>query len=434
MTTDRHLERDLPAILGEIAMGTYPDYIDDVLVTTAQRRQRPAWTFPERWIPVELVTSRAPVTRLPRRQIGVLAILAVLLAAMLAAYVGSRPQRLPPPFGVTANGLVAYVQGGDIYTADPVTGQGRAVVTGPETDLLPIWSLDGTRVVFERKVAGEAGPGWLFVANQDGRGLVQLTPEPLFALVEYSFSPDGRSIVSFARGERGTAIMVIASDGTGQPTFFYLRATSDDGPARYRPDGSEIMYIGRKPGASYRDLYALDPATGKVRTIVEGSASADIHGASWSPDGTHIAYANYDQNAERISTRTHVVNVDGTGDLLVDTSPDSIADSGGSWSNDGTRLIINRFYPGGTEDLARSAIVPIDRSSVGVEVECPPGSTPADCTADWIWSPDDSVLLGARSDAGDQPLPQFLVDPLTGKIRTAPWMATGFPAWQRVAR
>jgi hypothetical protein len=48
MTTERRLERDLPEIQGDLAVGPYPDYIDDVLALTAQRRQRAAWTFPER--------------------------------------------------------------------------------------------------------------------------------------------------------------------------------------------------------------------------------------------------------------------------------------------------------------------------------------------------------------------------------------------------
>lgn len=99
MTTERHLERDLPAILGEIATGRYPDYIDDVLATTAQRRQRPTWTFPERWLPVELVTSRAPVARMPWRQLGVLALIALLLAAAIVGYVASQQARLTAPFG-----------------------------------------------------------------------------------------------------------------------------------------------------------------------------------------------------------------------------------------------------------------------------------------------------------------------------------------------
>jgi hypothetical protein len=429
MTTDRHIERDLPAILGEIAMGRYPDYIDDVLATTAQRRQRPAWTFPERWFMVELVTSRVPSARLPWRQIGVVAMIAILIVAALAVYMGSQQQRLPPAFGVAANGMIAYADGGDIYTADPVTGQGKAIVTGPETDLRPIWSLDGTRVVFERKADGPSGPGWLFVARGDGRDPIKVTPEPVHGLAEYNFSPDGRSIVAFTRTDRGMPIMVIASDGSGQPRLFDVPATADDGPPQYRPDGSEIMFIGRDPELTFRDVYGLDPTSGKVRTIVTGSASGDIHSAAWSPDGMRIAYGDYDTTSDVVSARTHVVNADGTGDVTVDIHPDSLADYGTTWSNDGKRLIINRFLPPAPDGRAHSVVVPIDRSSVGVDLECPPSAPLDDCTADWRWSPDDSVLLGYR--AGDGTL---LADPVTGKIRPAPWKAVDWSAWQRVAK
>lgn len=389
MTTNRHLERDLPAILGEIAMGRYPDYIDDVLATTAQRRQRPGWTFLERWLPVELVKSRALVPRLPWRQIGVLAIIAVLLAAMLAAFIGSRQQRLPPAFGVAANGLLAYEQGGDLYTVDPVNGQARAFVTGPEMDLRPVWSLDGTRVVFERKVDGsEFGPGLLFVANQDGSGLVQITPEPLRGLADWGFSPDGRSVAAYASGKGGQAIVVVASNGAGQPQRFDVSATADDMPPLYRLDGSEIMFLRRQLDTT-RTIYALDPVSGNVRTVIDPAWPMDIHGASWSPDGTRIAYGLFDQTTAAVSSRTHVVLADGTGDIAVDTDPNSFADAGMTWSNDGTRLIITRLYAGKseTETIARSAVVPIDRSSVGVELECPPGAPAVDCSANWTWSP-----------------------------------------------
>jgi dipeptidyl aminopeptidase/acylaminoacyl peptidase len=433
MTTPIRFEQDLPMLLDDLYVTGTPDYRDDLVRRIAATRQRPAWTFPERWLPVDITTQATPVARLPWRQIGVLALIGVLLAAIAVAYVGSQQERLPEPFGLAANGQIAYEADGDLYVADSGTGSARPVTTGPETDLNPVWSLDGTRIVFERKVDGDTGPGWLFVSGEDGRGLVRVTPDPLLGLATWSFSPDGGSIVAFASGERGPMILVAASDGSGQPRFFDVGATSDDGPPQYRPDGSEIMFLGRQPGATFRDLYALDPESGNVRTIIAGSVQTDIHAAAWSPDGTRIAYSVFDQEAKQRSSRTHVAEADGSGDIAVDTHPDTIADGGAIWSNDGTRLIINRFYPGGVDDIARSAIVPIDRSSVGVEMDCPPDATPEDCTADWIWSPDDSVLLGARDGAGDVPLPQFLGDPLTGEIRPAPWTATGAPAWQRVA-
>jgi hypothetical protein len=128
MTIEQRFERDLPLILDDIAAGAYPDYIDDVLSTTARGRQRPGWTFPERWLPVDLVTTRVPTTRMPWRQLGVLALLALLIAAAIGLYAGATQVRVPAPFGPAGNGLIAYAAGGDIFTADPVTGDSRAIV------------------------------------------------------------------------------------------------------------------------------------------------------------------------------------------------------------------------------------------------------------------------------------------------------------------
>jgi Tol biopolymer transport system component len=435
MTSPRRFEQDLPALLTDLYLAGIPDYRDGLVQQVARVPQRPAWTFPERWLPMDLATKALPgAPRIPWRLVGVLALLAALLAAMLAFYAGSERRVPAAPFGPAANGSIAYAEGGDIYTADPVTGKATPVVVGPETDSGPTWSPDGTRFVFERKVKGTTGPGLLFVADGDGRGLVQITPEPQSGLDEWSFSPDGRSIVALLSGGPETKILVVATDGSGRAKTFDVGATTDDGPPQYRADGSEIMFIGQHPGAGYRDLYALDPASGAVRTIIAGSRGADIHSASWSPDGTRIAYGAHDQDSPTISTRTHVVAADGTGDILVDAHPDSTADAGTRWSNDGTRLVITRFLPGdGPDGLTRSAIVPIDRSNVGVEMECPAGAPPTDCTADLVWAPDDSVILGSRADDFGRPTRQFLVDPTTGKIRPAPWTATGYPAMQRRA-
>jgi hypothetical protein len=133
------------------------------------------------------------------------------------------------------------------------------------------------------------------------------------------------------------------------------------------------------------------------------------------------------------SSRTHVISADGSGDVVVDTHPDSVADFGDQWSNDGTRLIIGRVYRVAGGQVLRPAVVPIDRSSAGVGIECPPGPTPDDCDMSWIWSPDDSILLGAPNDESGGQVQQYLADPLTGEIRPASWTATGNPAWQRLA-
>jgi Tol biopolymer transport system component len=368
---------------------------------------------------------------MPWRQLGILAIIALVIAVVLVAYVGSQSRRTPAaPFGPAANGAILFARDGDIYTADHATGSTTAIVTGPEFDFDPIYSPDGTHIAFSRSPSPDnLIPRELFVTDDMGGGAIQVTDKSTQMVYGYSFSPDGASIAALARGAQGQEIVVAATDGSGSVRSFQVFATYDDTPPQFRADGTEITFIGQVPGQR-RGVYALEPVSGAVRAIVPPLAAPfDMLGASWSPDGTHIAYVAYDTTSDDLTARTHVVAADGTGDTILDTDPRSLGDLGFAWSNDSTRLIVTRFY----EDAGKadSVILPIDRSSPGVEIGCPPATQGDDCTADWSWSPDDSMLLGTvRTDSG---LTHLLADAATGEIQTAPWTADGPPVWQRLA-
>jgi hypothetical protein len=57
----------------------------------------------------------------------------------------------------------------------------------------------------------------------------------------------------------------------------------------------------------------------------------------------------------------------------------------------------------------------------------------------WIWSPDDSMLIGYNVDetssSGEGQLTEqyLLADPNTGQVTELDWVDVGIPAWQRVA-
>ena len=74
MTVDRvrRIERRLPGLFEELADARTPDYLEGAIERASSRSQRPAWTLPGRWIPMEIVTTRVPTTRFPLRQVGVL--------------------------------------------------------------------------------------------------------------------------------------------------------------------------------------------------------------------------------------------------------------------------------------------------------------------------------------------------------------------------
>ena len=204
--TDGRLVRSLVVALDDLADARTPDYLEAAIEGASSRPQRPAWTFPGRWLPMDLTTQAAPAARLPWRQLGILALIAVLLSLAAAIYIGSRQQSLPPPYGPAANGLVAYAKATDIVVADPVTGSERVIVGGPEVDVAPRFSRDGSRVVFERLApAPEPGSNVMVVAP-DGSGLTRLHERATEALRQ----PDGhglhvRARRSDRRDRRGSA-------------------------------------------------------------------------------------------------------------------------------------------------------------------------------------------------------------------------------------
>ena len=433
MTTERRLSGDLPTILGDLARGPYPDYIDDVLTTTAQLRQRPAWTFPERWLPmVEIARQPVLAPRLPWRSVAMAMLLMALLLAAVAMFVGSQT-RVPAPFGPARNGLVAYEAGGDIFTADPVTGEASPILTGPETDVGPRFSLDGTRIVFERKI--DFARGQLYTVRSDGTDLRLLTPEPLTlapgdygrAWEKYEFSPDGQAVLVATLADGVPGIAIAQTDGTGVRHLDVGMAASE--PSFRPPDGAEILFVGR--GSMGRGIFALDPSTADVRTIRILTPGYDLAGANWSPDGSRIAYWSWDPTAFEMTAKTHVVAADGTGDRELPSPAGAVWDAHSTWSNDGTQLFIVRGYTNDYEDV-RGVVLPADGSSVGVEV-APSGSVETGCCAAWIWSPDDSKLLGRSRALRGAPVPQVVIDVATREANPALWESASDPTWQRLA-
>lgn len=428
MTNERHLERDLPSILGDIALGSYPEYIDDVLASTAQRRQRPAWTFPERWLPMAVVTRRPVLApSVPWRTLGALAMILILIAAALAAYIGSQT-RLPAPFGPARNGLIAYEIGGDIYTADPVTGAATAVVTGPDLDVEPVFSRDGASFAFERKVGGSSGPGRLVVGRFDGGDPVVVTPEPLTGLNGYTFSPDGQEIL-FTLGTFASSTMWIAKVDGSDVRPLDVRRNITDTPSFRPPDGAEVVFVSDAPIASGNGIYAVGVDGGQVRTIVEPSAGVGVGWLRVAPDGSRIAYSASTADTSRNTYRVHVRGADGTGDSVLPMPPGATFEDAPAWSNDGKHLAVVRGYGLHNEDMAL-AVVPADGSAVGIETDR--GLTGC-CDTIYEWAPDDTTILVKPLDLSGQPLPQLLWDPLTGSTRPASWDSTSDPTWQRLA-
>ena len=428
MTSERRFEHDLPELLGQLAMGPTPDYRTDIVERTAHMRQRPAWTFPERWLPMTAVTTRAASAPVPWRILALVALLLIALAVGALFLVGSRPG-LPAPFGPAANGHIAYSAGGDIYTVDPVSGASAGVVTGSDTDVEPVFSLDGTRIVFQRKVCPSCGDGRLYVTSVAGGQLVALTDGPQSHLGFYGFSPDGRDVVFSAGWDASTELWIAKADGIGASKVDVGMGV--DGPVYRPPNGAEIVFASFSPTGSNNGIYALDVASRKVRPILAPTAGVGRGWVRVSPDGSRIAYSASTFDPNRNTYLVHVVSIDGTGDIVLPMPKGATFQDAPEWSNDGTRLAVARGYATYDQDMVL-AVVPADGSGVGVETT--KHRLTSCCSTVYGWSPDDSTILLRPNGFQDQnPIQQLLWDPATGATKPASWGATSLPAWQRRA-
>ena len=82
---DQRFDRALPALFVELASASTPDYLETAIERASSRPQRPAWTYPGRWLPVDITTQAAPAARMPWRQLGILALIGLLLAVAAVA-------------------------------------------------------------------------------------------------------------------------------------------------------------------------------------------------------------------------------------------------------------------------------------------------------------------------------------------------------------
>jgi Tol biopolymer transport system component len=439
MTFEQRFERDLPLILDDIAMGTYPDYIDGVLGTTATRRQRPSWTFPERWLPMDLVTTRVPAARFPMRQLGVLALIAALLAAAIAVYIGSHQQKLPPAFGPASNGDLILSVDGDIVRLDPVTGHSQSIVSGPDFDSFAKVSPDGQRIAFLRRSTEQQTTAAIVVAGIDGSNSKTLV-EPLpqgFDMI--AWAPDSRFLLADTSASR--EIWRYDTRDTTPPQLVASEADAYASPFR-PPDGSSIL-IYRNNGLPH--LSTLDLTTSKETVLADGLTDQDFDDVRWSPDGTQVAY--HAAPADDLgSQRLFVIAADGTGEpRQITDAPGTWWDIDQTWSPDGKTIAFDRYQSLDGNWLVRPlAIVDVATGKVRevgpiahdarAQLGAPTDSAASAGEGMWFeWSPDGKFLLAVPTEAPAHPV---LIDVATAGWRNLePLIAPDFvdQSWQRLA-
>jgi serine/threonine protein kinase/Tol biopolymer transport system component len=209
----------------------------------------------------------------------------------IAGTVGPPDENAPTSFALSPDGQrVANARNVQINYDIWVTDVARAVTTrftfDPAAEYSPVWSPDGTQVVFRSVNRKGFGPSDLFIKPSNGatdeRPLLA-SPQPKTPL---DWSRDGRFLLYSAQDPKTLSdLWALPLSGDATKPFPVLQTSFDETQGQFSPDGRWLTYTSNESGRDEVYVRPFPEAGGKWQVSTSGGSQP-----RWRPDGQEIFY------------------------------------------------------------------------------------------------------------------------------------------------
>jgi len=236
------------------------------------------------------------------------------------------------------------------------------------------WSPDGTRTVFE--AWDDADPSRTGIYVSEGFSLAKAVPVQITHAIRHDiglgWSPDGTRLllIQVTRCPEGDCdggdLYVVDSNGSDlirlSPKGTFVACC---GPASWSPDGTKVAFGGVSftasgaPDFTSSAVYVAQADGSNVKAITEPGAFTEA--ATWSPNGEWIVFNKKSGPIGVKGSDLYLIHPDGSGLHAITTAgSDGKADQVGAvWSPDGRRLLFDSV-PGGPVKRGDLWIVNVD--------------------------------------------------------------------------
>jgi serine/threonine-protein kinase len=179
--------------------------------------------------------------------------------------------------------------GGDIWIYDTVRGT-LSRLTSEGHFLNPVWTPDGTHVIYERHPSVGSAILWI-PADGSGPSTVLATAEQGATLTPSSVSPDGKTLIAYSPAKKQMLLLSLPSgSSTGsRPSPFLDSRFTRTNPA-FSPDGKWVAYRSDESGQLEIYVTPHPGPGGRFPISVDGGTFP-----RWSPNGHELFYRQGDK-------------------------------------------------------------------------------------------------------------------------------------------
>ena len=179
--------------------------------------------------------------------------------------------------------------GRDLWVIDVTRGTNTRFTFDPASEVSPIWSPDGSRIVF---ASNRSGHHELYQKVATGAGNDELLLHTDVDAYPDDWSTDGRFILYEMNSGVKTKfdLWVLPLFGDRQP-FVFLQSEFDEAHAQFSPDGRFVAYVSNESGSAEVYVQSFPGPGGKWQVSTSGGDQP-----RWSGNGKELFYIAPDKN------------------------------------------------------------------------------------------------------------------------------------------
>jgi Tol biopolymer transport system component len=182
---------------------------------------------------------------------------------------------------VAVTQLTGTPENRDIWLIDLARSVSSRLTADPANDVLPIWSPDGSRVVF----TSTRQPIGIYVKDTAGAGQEELLLKGEEGSAPIDWSSDGKFILYFTTSAKtGLDLNVLPTTGDKKP-FPFLSTTFNDDHGAFSPDVRWVAYTSNESGRDEVYVQPFPATGGKYRISQNGGTQP-----AWRGDGRELFF------------------------------------------------------------------------------------------------------------------------------------------------